>query len=230
MIWQISNLNSKLDNVDGISESVNTLSTKLETLTSTYDMSSVIDIKNDIRGINDSMDEVSSHADQIDGIGDSVNTIEDSITNVSLTRMENLLEDLGTSLTARNSVKHTMERSGVETVVSLTSVDEGRIEVSFRFSENIEARSIATMLGEDEEVDRKEAEFFGEETGVRATSPREMSFNVKTEDMDAVANWVQFIVDKIDQYYTRLTVAKEEFDSKVETVLKNHSGNQQSEQ
>lgn len=220
---RLSRLSVRLEDADELSEPITSLSEKIDTVTNTYDMSALSDVRNDIRGINDSMDEVSAHVDEIDDISRSVDTIEASITNVSLTTMEEILEDIGGAFSDRNSVRYQMERSGIEAVISLTSIEEQEIEVRFRFSEPIEARTIAERMSGDKAFTEQEVDILGAETGVYSTSPRDLTFQVETDDMDAIAAWVERTVDQIDQLYTRLSEAQEEFDSKVEETLNDSS-------
>lgn len=221
LIWSISKLSSKLDTANDVSSSIDTLSGRLNAIMDTYDMSMVSDVRNDIRGINEDVNEIATNMEMINDMNQSVNIIEESITDVDLEGMEDALKRLSDEgFSAGNSVEHTLELSAIDILISLEYLASGKTRISIEAKEDIEARTLSDVLAMDDVLDEFERDLFeGEVPTHRATSPRHLRFDVPSDDMDKIAQWVEHVVDRIDLHHSNLSDARNEFDATVEEVL-----------
>jgi len=215
--WRISSrlatVSTKLDGLDHVKELTGQLGM--------IDVGKAASVPDDISEMSDDIDEVAESVSTVDEVADSVDTIERSVTNIDFEGIELALDNLvDGGLPAGNSVKHELEEAGITVVISLSSLEDDETEVSFRFEENIGTRRLAEPITEDDELATFEKERFGAEPRLKAISPRQIEAVIPSSDMDAVVDWVAFMIEKFDEHYLDLRESKDEFDRQLEESLK----------
>lgn len=159
-----------------------------------------------------------SFEEKLGSIDKSINNIETSLTNVDLKDMYDILINLKGGMPSSNSVTIDLKRADLNVTVSLMSMDD-RTELEFVFDKEIEMRALNSMLGRDKELSRKEKEWFGEEPDVTMLSPRRLHFKVPSADIEQIAQWVPFVLKKLDTFCENLLSVEAEFDRKLEESL-----------
>lgn len=161
---------------------------------------------------------IGSFSNTFGNMEESINNIEDAVTSVDFQVMERKLIALAASGGSNNSVRKTLEESGVEATISLIGKDEGsRIEVSF--DDDIKTRTMTELLGKDKELTKREKELFGSEPQCRNISPRRIHCEIPSNDFNKVAKWIKPLLEKLDQFCVEMRQAEELFDEKVEKSL-----------
>ncbi len=211
--------------LDGLNE-VGELSTQIATLTQTFDVAAAGRAPENIEDISDGMDEITESLEFLDDVDRSVNNIEAAITAVDLPGIQEAIEDLfketfdEDSLPIGNSVHYTLEDSGVEVAISLAAFGEGLAQVNIRFDQEVQIGSISQQLAEDDEMADFETRLFGSEPTILSPSPRQLNYKIASNDIDAVAEWIPEMVDKLDEYVIKTTESEKQFDEKVDDALK----------
>lgn len=217
----LGKMNSKLSGLD----EVDRLTTQIETFTRTFDAAAAGRAPQNIEDIKQDMDEITESIETLDGVDDSVNNIEAAITAVDLPGIQDAIEQLFTntfdedSLPIGNSVQYTLDESGVEIAISLAAVGDDVTQVNIRFDKEVQIGSISEQLGKDTELAELEEGLFGRQPQIVVPSPRQLNYRIYSTDLDAVAEWVPEMVDRLDEYVVKTTESEQEFDEKVEEAL-----------
>lgn len=214
-------ISDKLDSLNDVS----TLSTQIQTITSTFDFTSASRVPENIESLSNDVTNVTDQMAVMDSLDSSIDNIEAAITSVDLKGIEEAIERLfenefGDGLPMGNSVQHTLERSGIDVAISLSALGEGGMQVTFRFGQNVKTSALTQLLEEDEELGHYEQEQFGSESDLSIPSPRQLNFVIYSRDMDSVTEWVPRILDEIDQYLIESETREDEFDEKVSEALR----------
>lgn len=214
--WRISSALSEVSTkLDGVND-VQKLTAQIEMT----DASATATIPDDISAMRDDLDEVTENVSTVDQMVNSVDTIERSVTTIDFEGIEMAIDDLvDGGLPTGNSVEYELEESGVTVAISLSTMEDERTEVNFRFEENVGTRRLAEPIVEDEELQRMELELFGAEPELHAISPRQIEATVPSSGLDAVGDWAAFLARKFDEYYVELHESKSEFDRVLEDSL-----------
>jgi len=92
--------------------------------------------------------------------------------------------------------------------------------LAIEFDERIRSRAVANRLASDRGMEKRELDMFDYECGFDPLSPIEIQFAVPTTDYELVAEWLDIILDKIDEYHSEFVKEAEDFDNEVESTLK----------
>lgn len=209
---RLSEVSTKLDGLDNVQK----LTGQIEMI----DAAKAARIPEDISSMRSDIDQVAENASEMTDMASSVDTIERSVTNIDFEGIElavGTLVDGG--LPAGNSVEHELRRSGVTVVVSLSSLEDDRTEVSVRFEENVGARELIEPLLYDDGLTAFELERFETEPNLHAVSPRQLEAVIPSGDLDAVVEWVTVVLDRLDENYVELHESRAEFDDRLEEHL-----------
>lgn len=163
-----------------------------------------------------------SYDEKVDSLNDSINNIESSITSVDLPHMEEILHQLIVTgeFEPGNSVETKLKKSGLSTTVSFQGRSPSESTIEIRFDKDINTKSIASMLVENEELSALEQDLFGgDEPGVAAFSPRRIKFNVPSTDFEKIASWVPPLLKKLDEFCIEFEGLENTFDEKLENRL-----------
>lgn len=202
--YKIGQLTNSLEGLDDVSK----LSTQVETLVSSFDVSRLTQIPSDI-----------------DDVRDSIGNIEEAVTSVDFREMQNKIEQIlrgigdGGELPTPNSVRYDLPESGSAVTISISGKSESAAQVNFRFDEDLKVRLLADLITEDEELSQLEMDLFGAEPSLRVPSPRQVNFVIPSGDIDAIAEWVPEMVERLDQYIVETADMEEEFDERVGEAL-----------
>lgn len=218
----LGKMNSELHGLD----EVDRLTTQIDTFAQTFDAAAAGRVPGNVEEIRDDMDEIAESVETLDEADDSVNNIEAAITAVDLPGIQDAIEQLFTdtfdddSLPIGNSVQYTLDESGVEVAISLAAIGEEVTQVNIRFDREVQIGSISEQLSRDSELAELEEESFGSEPQIVTPSPRQLNYRIYSTDLDAIAEWVPEMVDKLDEYVVETTASERKFDEKVGEALR----------
>jgi hypothetical protein len=93
--------------------------------------------------------------------------------------------------------------------------------VHFDFTNRINVKSVVGRMNSDDEVEELERELFKHEGIFRDQSPFEISYMIASDDYDKLAELIDVLVDKIEEYHQAFEKESDEFDRAVEKKLFN---------
>jgi len=206
------------------------LSGQLQTITDSINVEQAGSVPKNVDQMTEGMEEINESIQQLQDVDRSVNNIEAAITAVDLPGIQKAIERLFTdnfddeNLPIGNSVHYELDQSDIEVAISLAAMGENMTQVNIRFSEEVQIGSITEQLSQDEYLAELEERLFGREPQILSPSPRQINYQIRSTDMDAIADWVPEMVDRLDNYVVKTTESEKEFDEKVGEALGKSEG------
>lgn len=183
-------------------------------------------------------DRMSTMSNNIGSLSNSIENVHEDIQEVDLKHMERTTNKLETFLEAelsaayngrnstggQNSVQHTLDQSDLSVVISyvgnpewhagLTQGDaDDEIVFQVKFDEEVDTQGLVGLLTRDRGLIEKDKELFNDDDPrITADSPFQMSAAVPTEDMDMAGEWVEVLVDSIDENVCYIRKQQNQFD------------------